>query len=119
MNVPAVTLLYAKTLTSSAIVQACPIGNGNHSKTIGDDGATSGRRRNDRAAAAQAVRTCQNETDQFAPLWNGPRLRPAFVAQVIGQVLMNQREQASGLARVAYDNGAPKIASALLLDARI
>jgi hypothetical protein len=119
MNLPAVTLLHVKTLTSSAVVKACPIGNGNHSKTIGEDGATSGRRSTDHAPAARAVQPCRNETVSFAPLWNGPRLRPAFVAQVLGQVLMNPRERASGLARVAYDNGAPKIPAALLLDASI
>lgn len=29
----------------------------------------------------------QSETGEHAPLWYGPRLRPAFVAQVLGQVM--------------------------------
>jgi hypothetical protein len=28
----------------------------------------------------------RSETDEFAPLWHGPQLRPAFVAQLLGQV---------------------------------
>ena len=41
-------------------------------------------------------------TTAYAPLWNGPRLRPAFVAQVLGQVMMDGREEALRLALPAY-----------------
>ena len=41
-------------------------------------------------------------TNAYAPLWNGPRLQPAFVAQVLGQVMMDGREEALRLALPAY-----------------
>lgn len=40
-----------------------------------------------RAGDASPRRTCQIGTDPHASFWNGPRLRPAFVAQVLGQVM--------------------------------
>ena len=30
---------------------------------------------------------CQAETPRFDPYWDGPRLKPAFVAQLMGQVM--------------------------------
>jgi hypothetical protein len=41
-------------------------------------------------------------TTAYDPLWNGPRLRPAFVAQVLGQVMMDGRQEALRLALPAY-----------------
>lgn len=35
---------------------------------------------------------CQDETPRFAPLWDGPRLLPAFAAQLIGQLHMDRRD---------------------------
>lgn len=34
---------------------------------------------------------CQYETEVCGPFWNGPRLRPAFVAQVLGQAMEKER----------------------------
>jgi len=56
-------------------------------------GAQEGRRRTDMSRIG---------TTAYAPLWNGPRLRPAFVAQVLGQVMMDGREEALRLALPAY-----------------
>ena len=39
-------------------------------------------------------------TTMVAPLWNGPRLSPAFVAQVLGQIMMHNRP--SEPARATY-----------------
>lgn len=49
-------------------------------------------------------------THETAPLWYGPRLRPAFVAQAIGQVLYpGSRDSRPALA--AYDEGAVRASS--------
>jgi hypothetical protein len=45
--------------------------------------------------ATTAATVSRSGTVSGAPLWNGPTLRPAFVAQVIGQVLMEQKPSAS------------------------
>lgn len=57
----------------------------------------------------------QGGTSAFDPSWDGPRLRPAFVAQVMGQLMPERRasvalETAYGSARVGR--------MALLLDRR-
>jgi hypothetical protein len=35
---------------------------------------------------------CQDETSGFDPFWDGPRLLPAFVAQLIGQAMPDRRD---------------------------
>ncbi len=50
----------------------------------------------------------RNGTTDVAPLWNGPTLRPAFVAQVLGQVMMDR--PAASLAAQAYRTRTAKIA---------
>ena len=32
----------------------------------------------------------RNDTTDFAPVWHGPLLKPTFVAQVLGQILMDK-----------------------------
>ena len=44
---------------------------------------------------------CQYGTDQHASFWNGERLAPAFVAQVIGQAMGRPRTQSLS-AHAAY-----------------
>ena len=59
---------------------------------------------------------CQDETQEFDPFWDGPRLLPAFVAQVIGQA-MPERRDASATVETAYGSlFYPR--KALLLDRR-
>jgi hypothetical protein len=58
-------------------------------------------------------------TDEFAPLWHGPALRPTFVAQVMGQVMMDHREQAVALTRLAYANNGAAERNGALIDGRI
>ncbi len=41
----------------------------------------------ERRPNARRSHVSRSGTDDYAPLWHGPRLRPAFVAQVLGQVL--------------------------------
>jgi hypothetical protein len=55
------------------------------------------------------------ETEESAPLWNGPRLRPAFVAQVLGQVFAATERRESSLP-TAYRTAA--VPSGLLFDAK-
>jgi hypothetical protein len=58
---------------------------------------------------------CRPGTEAFDPIWDGPRLLPTFVAQVLGQVMPERRlctsvETAYGTARLGR--------MALLLDRR-
>lgn len=46
-------------------------------------------------------------TEGFDPYWHGPRLRPAFVAQVLGQVFPGPAE---AVPSTAYRGELPKIA---------
>jgi hypothetical protein len=56
------------------------------------------------AAAPHAQNLSQSETGEHAPLWYGPRLRPAFVAQVLGQLLYPAPPDATSAA-AAYEEG--------------
>jgi hypothetical protein len=55
----------------------------------------------------------QSETNSFDPFWDGPRLLPVFVAQVLGQVMPERRDVAA-MAHTAYGSAAPR--KALLVD---
>jgi len=35
---------------------------------------------------------CQDDTPRFDPFWDGPRLLPAFVAQLMGQMTVERRD---------------------------
>ena len=45
------------------------------------------------ASPIQVELLCQDETPRFDPFWDGPRLLPAFVAQLMGQMGMDRRDQ--------------------------
>jgi hypothetical protein len=55
-------------------------------------------------------------TDARTPLWNGPRLSPAFVAQLLGQVMPSPEAPVSAAA--VYD-GAAALPLARLLERRV
>ena len=55
----------------------------------------------------------QGETKRHDPFWDGPRLMPAFVTQLLGQVMEQERNR---LVRTAY--GAPTEKSPRLVDTR-
>jgi hypothetical protein len=42
----------------------------------------------------QVELVCQDGTEAFDPKWDGPRLLPTFVAQVMGQVMPERRARA-------------------------
>ena len=60
----------------------------------------------------QVELVCQDETARFDPLWDAPRLKPAFVAQLMGQVMPQGRVTAT--AGAAYGKAAMRCA--LLVD---
>ena len=61
----------------------------------------------------QVELVCQEETRAFDPFWDGPRLMPAFVAQVMGQIIMERRDSSVSV-ETAYGSMQPR--KALLLD---
>jgi hypothetical protein len=63
------------------------------------------------SGARARARASRFETTDSEPLWYGPRLRPAFVAQVLGQVFASEN---SPSAPVAYRRN--EIPTGLLLD---
>lgn len=56
---------------------------------------------------------CQSDTKAHDPFWDGPRLAPPFVTQLLGQVMAPERNIAPR--RVYGDNGA---GAAIILDTR-
>ena len=67
----------------------------NDSRTLDGERNTKEPVRGETRRTATITKVSRPGTVAGAPLWNGPSLRPAFVAQVIGQVLMEQRNSAS------------------------
>jgi hypothetical protein len=60
------------------------------------------------APRLQVELVCQDETQRFDPFWDGPRLKPAFVAQLLGQVMPAAHKQAT--VATAYGATAPRMA---------
>ena len=54
-----------------------------------------------------------SETTAFDPLWDGPRLVPSFVAQVLAQAMPNDSER-DVTVETAYGTAAPRLS--LLVD---
>lgn len=77
----------------------------------GQQGSAENRPRSARRLEVELV--CQAETPVHDPFWDGPRLLPVFVAQVMGQVMA----AAAPLPASAYEMKAPP--SALLFDAKL
>lgn len=61
----------------------------------------------------QVELVCQDETPAFDPFWDGPRLMPSFVTQLLGQVMPDRRE-ANVSVETAYGTAVPR--QALLVD---
>ena len=53
------------------------------------------------SAPVRVELVCQDETREFDPFWDGPRLLPAFAAQLMGQTMPDRRE-ASATVETAY-----------------
>jgi hypothetical protein len=61
----------------------------------------------------QVELVCQDETKAFDPFWDGPRLMPSFVTQLLGQAMPDRRE-ANVRVETAYGTAVPR--QALLVD---
>ena len=70
-------------------------------------------RSHDRRAGRRHSDACHFGTQSREPLWHGPRLKPTFVAQVLGQVMMEPSAP-----RGAYPHSA-QIACGAFLDAGV
>lgn len=64
------------------------------------------------APRLQVELVCQDETPRFDPFWDAPRLKPTFVAQLMGQVMPERRVMVA--VETAYGKVAPR--QALLVD---
>jgi hypothetical protein len=85
-------MIPARALTISPAVPSAALRDGrarveklNNSSPIKRKAATANSETTACANSRTRARTSQSGTHFEAPLWNGPRLRPAFVAQVLGQ----------------------------------
>jgi hypothetical protein len=66
--------------------------------------------------AVQLETVSQSETLRFDPFWDGPRLLPTFVAQVIGQAIPDRRDHGVSLQTAYGSIDCPR--KALVLDRR-
>ena len=66
------------------------------------------------ASHIQAEILYQDETPRFDPFWDGPRLLPAFVAQLMGQMSMERRDNSVSVETAYGSARTPR--RALLLD---
>ncbi|MEI9991078.1 MAG: hypothetical protein WDM86_13660 [Rhizomicrobium sp.] len=78
----------------------------NHSSALGSGDASEERRGPTAERRRDPDKLSQLGTHAREPLWNGPRLNPAFVAQVLGQVMMDAQERASIRTTAAYRDAA-------------
>jgi len=83
------------------------------SSALGQERSDADRGKENPAPAPQAERLCRDDTPSFDPFWDGPRLVPAFVAQLLGQVMPERRDNAQ--VETAYGR-AVSARKALLLD---
>ena len=80
----------------------------------GDDGRGAPRQARKEPTRLEVELVCQEGTKRHDPFWDGPRLKPAFVTQLLGQMMPGA--QAPGPRPRAY--GTSQAGAALLLDAR-
>ncbi len=72
--------------------------------------------RDQRPPRLQVELVCQDETQRFDPFWDGPRLIPSFVAQVLGQAMPARPDERRESARLETAYGACGPRQGLLLD---
>jgi len=73
----------------------------NNSRTLDGERSFGAPPRAETLQPATLATLSRSGTVAGAPLWNGPALRPAFVAQVIGQVMMDATRSAPSAYRKA------------------
>lgn len=116
MNVLPTLASASATGAARALGPARDIGKANSSRTLDGECAGDEAFRGETRTGERRRAPCQFGTIEVAPLWNGPRLRPAFVAQVLGQVMMDGQARGRELAPAAYRKGAQIPRGALLND---
>ena len=119
MNVPTSRFALAPAHFKSAVGETRRIGKAANSKAFGQCREQFVPCRDGLSRALRQDRPCQNGTVDYAPLWNGPALRPAFAAQVLGQAIVDRTARNSDMDVQAYRQGASPIPTALLLDVSI
>ncbi len=92
-----------------AVEKACP------ASALGRDQQFSEEPRQKKPTQVQADPLCQAGTESFDPKWEGPRLLPTFVTQLLGQVMPERRNRVA--LETAYGT-APLGRQALLVDRR-
>ena len=83
------------------------VGDANQSRTLDGECAGDEEFRTSASIRRHPRRMSRNGTDESEPLWNGPTLRPAFVAQVLGQVMMESSASAPACAYAQVAQIAP------------
>ncbi len=67
------------------------VGKSSASGHLGTGQQDSPRQQDKPAPKIQVELVCQDDTNAFDPFWDGPRLKPVFVAQLLGQVMPERR----------------------------
>ena len=82
------------------------------SSQLGADQQEFPYKREKQARPLRVELVCQDDTRRFDPFWDAPRLRPTFVAQLMGQLMPERRAMVA--VETAYGKMAPR--AALLVD---
>jgi len=88
--------------------------NASNSARLGEDGREAPRERSKERPRLQVELVCQAGTKAHDPFRDGPRLTPAFVTQLLGQVMAQERHR---LVRAAYGEACAR--EAAFFDARL
>ena len=105
--------IWRESLKASASGIHAP-GKSSNSAHLGDEERRPDRQARKERPKLQVELVCQEGTKAHDPFWDGPRLKPAFVTQLLGQMTVRRRTGASPSR--AY--GESQASAALLLDAR-
>ena len=76
--------------TLAAIPRRCE--KSSDSSALGQEQADLDSQDHKTGAPVRVELVCQDETQEFDPFWDGPRLLPAFAAQLIGQTMPDRRD---------------------------
>lgn len=83
-------------------------------KGLQEDVTAQASRERVRNAYSDRRRASHSGTESNAPLWNGPRLQAAFVAQVLGQILAPQTSDPRSALAAYQQNDVRRLQSRLL-----
>ena len=95
-----------------AIAPARSVEKSSASSNLGAHGQNDAGKQDKPTPRLQVELVCQDDTQRFDPFWDGPRLKPTFVAQLMGQVMPERRAMVA--VETAYGKVAPR--QALLVD---